>query len=370
MHAIIAHNRSIAQVLRYHQQKVNLGTAENIAAENFISGRESLTLAEAQYHFDRLSCGNERIKKNVLHVFLSFDERERIDNTKMAAVAGDYLEGMGFQEQPWLAYRHFDTPTPHAHLVTSTVREDGIRLGITKRDLHYSRELTHSLEESYGLNKSDRQTLLLEENRNGWGKVQYGEKPLYPSMNRVLEDVIPNYGYTSLAELNALLSLYNLRAEQSSRHVEAGGSNGLYYRPLTNDGKTLDVSINASVFPSKPTLAHLEDRFAVNQITREPARSHLATAIDWCLTGSPLSLSAFREAMGYEGVSVVYRQAAGGDLQNCWFIDHSSRSVFEGATLGEAYSPQQVAARCISEEAYRQQQTEGQNQTHRQSLHV
>jgi len=369
MHAIIAHNRSIAQVLRYHQQKVNLGTAENIAAENFINGRESLTLAEAQYHFDRLSSRNERVTKNVLHVFLSFDEHEWIDNTKMAAVACDYLEGMGFQEQPWLAYRHYDSLIPHAHLVTGNVREDGIKLDITKRDLRYSRELTHALEDSYGLNKSNRQSLLLEENRNGWEKVQYGEKPLYPSMNRVLEDVIPNYAYTSLDELNALLGLHNLRADRSVRHGEAG-SNGLYYRALSTDGTPLNVSINASVFPSKPTLAHLEDRFAVNQITREPARSHLATAIDWCLTGSPLSLSAFREAMGYEGVSVVYRHAAGGDLQNCWFIDHNSRSVFEGAALGEAYSPQQLAARCISEEAYRRQQAEGQSQTHRQFLHL
>jgi len=370
MHAIIALNAGIRQVLRYHQQKLIAGHAETIAAENFIHGRENLALSEAQYHFDRLSSLNRRVTKNVLHIFLSFDERERIDNGKMAAVASDYLEGMGFQEQPWLAYRHYDSVIPHAHLVTSTVREDGIRLEMKKHDLHYSRELTHALEDSYGLNKSHRQTLLLEDQHTGWEKVQYGEKPLYPSMNRVLEDVIPNYAYSSLDELNAVLSLHNLRADQSTRHGEGAG-NGLFYRPLSTDGTPLNVSINASVFPSKPTWVHLEDRFAANQLTREPARSRLATAIDWCLTGSPLSLSAFKEAMSYEGVSVVYRQAAdGSELQNCLFIDHNSRCVFEGAALGEAYSPQQLAGRCISEEAYRQQQTEVQSQTHRQSLHL
>src|SRR5258708_25028222 len=124
MHAIIRYNKSISQVLRYHEQKIAMGNGQNIAAENFVNPREKLTLAEAQYHFERLSSRNERVAKNVLHVFLSFDQHEHIDNEKMAFVAADYLEGMRFGDQPWLAYRHYDSLIPHAHLVTTNVRED------------------------------------------------------------------------------------------------------------------------------------------------------------------------------------------------------------------------------------------------------
>lgn len=370
MHAIIRFNRSIARVLKYHQQKVNLGSGENIAAENFVLDREKLTLAEAQYQFDLLHSRNDRVARNVLHVFLSFDEHEKIDNGKMAAVAEDYLEGMGFQQQPWLAYRHYDSLIPHAHLVSSTVREDGVKLKIEMRDLYHSRDLTHALEESYGLNKGNRQSLLLDENRHGWDKIEYGEKPLYPSINRVLEEVVPNYAYTSLDELNAVLSLHNLRAGQPVRHADTGGHNGLYYRALTDEGVPLKSKFDASIFPSKPTLANLEDRFAANQLTREPARSHLATAIDWCLTGTPLSVSALKEALAYEGISVVTRQDAAGQWQNCWFVDHNSRTVFESAELGENYSAANLAIRCIPEETYRRQQAGLEQQSHRRSLHL
>lgn len=376
MHAIIRYNQHMPRVLWYHDHKVRLGKAENIVAENFIKDHNTLTPAEAQYHFQRLTARNPEVRKNVVHIFLCFDQYEHIDNGKMANVAADYLAGMRFGEQPWLAYRHYDSLIPHAHLVSTNIREDGTWQKIHLRDLYYSRELTHSLEERYGLNKSQRAGLIQEDALGAIEQIRYGEKPLFPAMKKVLEEVVPHYAYTSLDEFNAVLSLHNMRAgfpertglpEKGQENADRGG---LYYRPVMADGDPGNTYIKAVAFPSRPTLPALEARFGNNRLSREPSRSQLTTAVDWCLIGSPLSLSAFKEAMSFEGISVVFGHSPEGVLQNCWFVDHNTRAVFEGAALGENYSAQNLAARCIPEDAYRQQQAEQQTQTHRQSLHL
>ena len=52
-------------------------------------------------------------------------------------------------------------------------------------------------------------------------RVNYGKAPTKRAIVNVLDSVIPNYKYASLAELNAILKLYNLVADRGQR----GGNN-------------------------------------------------------------------------------------------------------------------------------------------------
>ncbi|HEY4334669.1 MAG TPA: relaxase/mobilization nuclease domain-containing protein [Puia sp.] len=365
MHASIIHSQNTTRVLQYHQQKVGAGKGEFIAAGNFVKDLENLSLPEMQYHFDRLTSRNEKMWKPVFHTFLRFDQHEDITNEKMALVAQDYLEGMHFGDQPWLVCRHYDSLIPHAHLVSTNVREDGTKLKLHLRDLYYSRELTHSLEDKYGLHQTG-PTL----DTGDMDRLQYGEKPLYSSMTRILDTVIPSYAYTSLDEFNAVLSCYDMQVTRGRETSDSYKHGGLSYLPVKEGFPDTDKAVQAHTLKNRPTLHNLETHFAANEAAREPARMHLATAIDWCLAGAPISLGAFKEAMQYEGISVVCKHSGSGGLENCWFVDHNAHAVFEGAALGENYSAQNLAARCMPEEQYRQQQSAQLHETTRQHLHL
>jgi len=370
MHASIIKSQDIGQVLQYHAQKVRQGAAELIGGGNFIKNSEDLSLTELQYHFDRLNVRNDRMYKKVFHPVIHFDQHENIDNQTMALVAHDYLNGMKFGDQPWLAYRHYDSLIPHVHLISSNVLENGKKLNLSLKDWYHSRDLTHELEEKYSLHSAQRERAYEERVSQQPEKLIYGHQPLYTSMNNILEAVVPNYAYTSLDELNAVLAGYNLFALRGPEGSARYQNGGLLYVPVQNGKPNSDLGIKSSDFPSKPTVKNLEERFIANEPRRESSRAHLATAIDWCLFGTPLSLGAFKEAMEFEGIGVVCRHSSDGALQNCWFVDHNSRAVFEGSALGENYGAQALATRCIPEETYRQQQAETQNQTHRHSLHL
>jgi len=356
MHAVVAYNTSITRVLGYHQQKVEQGRAECIQSNNFIRDANELDQKEKEYHFQRLNQKNDRVMKNTPHVFLRFSPEETVGNETMGQVAKEWLEGMGFGEQPYLVYRHYDSAVPHAHLVTTNVDEEGNKIAITRAGLFYSRQLTHQLEEKYGLQQGHSMEPGKEEAESIVEPVRHGEEALSPAMNKVLEHVLPNYAYTSMDELNAVLGLYQMRAVQPKEDLHSRGQPGLYFQPLREDGQVINAFVTASTLLSQPTAAQLEERFVANLTKRASGRDQMTTAIDWSLFGTQLSAESFKEAMGYEGVSVVYRHNLQGAVQNVWFVDHNARTVFEGSTLGENYSAGGLSRRLISEEQYRQQQ--------------
>ena len=65
-------------------------------------------------------------------------------------------------------------------------------------------------------------------------------------------------------------------------------------------------------------------------------------------------------ALEADQISTVLKKARNGDPGNIWYIDHMTRTVFEGQALGARYSAGGIAQRCISNEAYQARQTQRQ----------
>ncbi len=361
MHAVAAHNSNIHSVLDYHDEKLQDSRAQYIYGANFIRDPDRLNRQEKLYHFQRLMTLNPKIRRNVLHFVLRFGWREQVSNETMAQVAREYMERMGLGKQPYLVYRHFDTPVPHAHIVSTNVGPDGKRIGFTKADLRKSRELTRDLETKYSL-QPDSIAMAARTDRQRTEKVRYGQMPLYPSMSAVLDAVIPNYQYTNLGELNAVLATYNMRASRGSERSVTRQKNGLHYLSLNDNGRPTGAYIPSSAFRIRPTWKDLQSRFSVNAALREPNRRRVATAIDFALAGRQLGFMALQQALARDKIAIVFERDPSGALQKLWYIDHHTRSVFGDKALGDKYLAAAIRERTISEETYRQRLTLNQTQ--------
>jgi len=191
-------------------------------------------------------------------------------------------------------------------------------------------------------------------------KVEYGKMALVPAFSRVLEAVVDDYKYTSLAEFNAVLGLYNVKAVPVKENESLHQHQGLLYQVAEGDvGKGIRY-ITASSFEKKPTLKNLEKKFDLNRTEprRDKNRQRVTVAIDWTLGKPGLTPSAFKQAMEKEWVSVVFQQDKEGTLQNIAFVDHQTRSVFDGAVLGGRYTAGAMRERCIPELEPKQQLTQ------------
>ena len=352
MHAKISFGARIGRVLYYHELKMKKGQAECLAAENFLKEARDLTLADKLYQFNRMNLPNERARNLVFQVFMTFGKDAPLSNELMAAVSKDYLQAVGFGEQPWLIYRHNDTPHPHAHLVSTTIGPDGRSIQLGKKDFYESRELTHALEKKYGLSQVTWEEEYIQKSRLRLGRIKEGEGSLYPSMKLILDKVLPEYRYTSLEELNALLGLYNVQACRGREDSEGFSNRGLYYRVLDDDGRPTGHYFRAGAFDNHPGIGYLETRFAAGQVEKLEHRRRLTGIIDYTLLGEGLSRQAFDRALAGERISVVRDDRRGGS--DIWYVDHVTKEVYGGNRLGAGYTAAEICQRCVPEERYQE----------------
>lgn len=366
MYASIGFNPSIKAVLDYHEEKVSQQVAECIAAENFIKDGAKLSYEDKLYPFQLRATYSDAVKKKVFHTTIKFGATEDISNATAAAIGREYMQEMGFGNQPYLIYRHRDAAREHVHLVSSTIDREGKWIRISKSALLHSQALTERLARKWGLQTGYPE--MADNIPQALGKMQHGLGILYPVMNRILEEVIPQYKYTDLPELNAVLRLHQMEASRGKEHTLTYRSKGLHYHPLKADGERAYEYLPARRFPIRPTLANLEKRFAENQSLRASHRESLTALIDYTLAGKGLSLEALKQALAKRKVSLVGSEDSASGRQ-IWFVDHHSKAVFEGAALGKDYAFAALQKRLISEEVYQQrQETQQQTQHYRHSL--
>jgi hypothetical protein len=158
------------------------------------------------------------------------------------------------------------------------------------------------------------------------------------SIANVVSHVLNQYKFTSLPELNAVLTLYHVTADQGGKESRTFKNHGLYYRLLDEKGNKIGVPIKASSIYFKPTLKYLEEKFTQNESLRLPYKSKLKTAIDWTLSKRPANMVDFVFELKKEKITTVIRQNEQGFIYGISFIDHRNKTVFNGSYLGKQYS--------------------------------
>ena len=261
------------------------------------------------------------------------------------------MEGIGFCDQPYLVYRHHDSAHPHFHTVSTYIRPDGSPINIDKAVLHRSHELCRQLEQEFSLMPRHRTGRDEEEKFkvDHAQRVVHGEKPLKHAIRDVLYTVIDHYKYTNLAELNAALQLYGVKADRGRESSQVYQNRGLLYHAIDKEGRQVGKSIKASYFLLKPTLDNLEEKFALHSSQQKEQQQRMTTAIDWTLAGQAPDWQGFKDNLESEGISVVVQTDKEG-RGSLFFIDHEDKCVYSGDSLGADYRLEAIQERCAQEQ--------------------
>ena len=351
MVARINTSKSISKALNYNEQKVQLGKAELLIASGFIKDSDQLNFYDKITHFERHISLNERATTNTLHLSLNFDPADKLTNEKMKEIAETYMEKIGFGNQPFLVYRHQDAGHPHLHIVSTNIEKDGKRISMHNLGRGLSEKSRKSIEIDFNLTKaSDKKialsTKLLPVNTQ---RVHYGKSAIKQAISNVLTSVINQYKYTSLSQLNAVLKLYNVKADRGSEDSRMYQKKGLTYRVLDEAGRPIGTPIKASAFHMKPTLPYLEKMFIQNVPLKSPLVKRIKTSIDWVLKSPTKGMDAFVSALEKEQISAVLWKGKADVLYGITYIDHKTKSVFNGSELGKEYSAKAIMEKCHPE---------------------
>ncbi|UUW08652.1 relaxase/mobilization nuclease domain-containing protein [Flavobacterium plurextorum] len=349
MVAVINTGHSIRGVFMYNENKVSLGKAMCIGEANYPADLEKMSESFKLGVFLKQLQLNENVKRNAVHISLNFDRSDTdLSKEKQMQIASAYMDKIGFGSQPYLVYQHFDAGHPHMHIASINIRADGSRIDMYNIGRNQSETARKELELSFNLVQADSRKKLQTSviNTVDIEKIKYGAIDSKRAVGSILNAVIPHYKYTTLGELNAVLNLYNVRAERGKENSKMFQNKGLVYQILDENKKPVGVPIKASSFYSKPTLSQLEINFSAAKMSRVINMKRTRNTVDLLLLKYPaITLSELETRLINQGINAVIRKNDKGFIYGITYVDHTVKCVFNGSSLGPSYAAQGLLMR-------------------------
>src|SRR5260370_23895486 len=213
------------------------------------------------------------------------------------------MEKIGFGNQPFLVYEHFDAAHQHVHLVTTNIQKNAKRIDLHNIGRNQSEQARKSIESLFNLVKAESKIKTAADFLEPIDirKAVYGKSETKKSISNILNATVRTYKYTSLPELNAVLRQFNIAADRGKEATLIYDKKGLRYGLLDEKGKQIGVPIKASSIYGNPTLPYLEKQFKLHERLRQPHRERLKKCIDKSFTGKKSTTrAAFEKALMVE----------------------------------------------------------------------
>lgn len=185
-------------------------------------------------------------KNRYAHISLNLPPGEHLDNDTFLKISDEYMENMGYGQQPYVVVRHTDTKHEHVHIVTTNVKEDGKVLGIFNSHRR-SMATRQYLEKKYGLSpapttKQKRQLPIYR-----LPELQFGmdaDKGTKYYLQDVLNGINQKYKVRSFDELARLVKPYHIEVKQTKSEagrigVKYGLNNQKNYRTRFINGSSV-----------------------------------------------------------------------------------------------------------------------------------
>lgn len=337
MVAKISFGNSLYGALAYNGEKINKEQGMLLATNKIFddcSGKTSI--ANAMRDFERYLSPHIRTEKPVVHISLNPHPDDVLTDMEMENIAREYLERMGYGNQPYMVYKHEDIDRHHMHVVTIRVDENGKCLD-SRYNYHRSKAITRDLEEKYSLHKADRKQ---RQSDNPLRKVDVNRGDVKKQVANTVKSLCATYKFQSLGEYRALLSLYNISLEEARGEIGGREYHGFVYSATDAQGGKVGNPFKASKIDKSVVVEAIEKRFAYSAKAFKEDRklSEMTKHSIEAVLKQTHHKDKFTELMKAKGIDVVFRHTADGSIYGATFIDHRTKSVFNGSRLGKELS--------------------------------
>ena len=338
MVAKISIGSSLYGALCYNGEKVNKENGRILGSNKIIipvDGKADIGQMADNFRLFMPKMG--KTKKPVLHISLNPHPDDRLSDQDFEILAREYLDKLGFGDQPFVIYKHEDIDRHHIHIVTVNVNEEGKRLN---QDFLYrrSKKITTELEEKYHLHKAQREKIspdipITKIDPNGDIKRQVANTVKMVGMR---------YKFQTMGEYNAVLSLYNIRCEQTDGRVNGREYHGLVYFATDDNGNTIATPLKASRLGKFASRTAIDGRFerAKEKIDVAPTKRKVADALSHS-SGKDDFITKLKE----RNIDVVFRYTDEGRIYGVTFVDHDTMTALNGSRLGKEFSANALNAR-------------------------
>lgn len=342
MVAKINYGSSLFGALAYNGEKVNEGVAKILETNKVFSPADGThDISACMQDFMAYMPSHVLTKKPVIHISLNPHPDDSLTDEQFSAIAWEYIEKMGYANQPFIVYKHEDIDRHHLHIVTLAVDERGKKIN-DGNNFYTSTRILKELEQKYGLipaqMRKEKEVFRLQ-------KVCYGDgENLKKQLASVIRPAAKFYHCPSFKEYRALLSTYNICVEEVKGEIRGKTYMGLLYFATDDKGNKVGKVFKSSLFGKSVGYEALQNRFKASK--EKLKEKHLAPKTKAIVAGA-LKRSATREDFSgnlhRRGIDVIFRENEEGRLYGVTFIDHNNGCVVNGSRLGKELSANAVA---------------------------
>ncbi len=263
-------------VLEYNSKKGSLLGVENI------NGSSDSAIYSTIQAYNNL---NDRVEKKNFHVSLNFPKEENVDDNKLLNIGKEYMSKLGYADQPFVIYRHYDRSHPHIHIVSSRINEKGLKVK-DSNEFYRSKTLCEDLEIKHNLikakgRKESNYTHKIDELINLTTLyVEKGRGEAVNLLENVFQHIYGNDNIQNKEDLRSSLKLFNVGYDE----LDINGKQYIsYYFFKNNYSKDQEERIGKRLKPSllynNPNIQSIDKLFKSNQIAQKKSKKILKRSI-------------------------------------------------------------------------------------------
>ena len=316
MIAKISSTENLGGALGYNFKKVGKGEASILlAAELYQNNDGNYTMEDVLADMEALIPKKSRTKKTVFHCSLNPHPDDKISDEQLVQVAREYMEALGYGNQPYIVFKHSDIAREHIHIVSLRVDSRGRKIN-DKFEKRRSKKITDSLEKKYNLIPSSK---VSEKVETAMPKVDIGKENIKEQVVSALRMVLKHYHFCSLGELNAILSAYNLAVEEVKTEFRGKKYDGLVYIPTDDKGGKVSTPINASDIGRGVGYTAVQNRMQKSKQAIKPLVPTIRGKVLQTMRTSPQTEEELRQRLEEQGLRAVIRKNGNGRIYGITF---------------------------------------------------
>ena len=342
MIAKISSSENLAGALGYNFKKVVSGGASVLLAEGLYANPEGgYTMEEVLSDMQAAIPKKCRTKNVVFHCSLNPHPDEKLSDEQLTQIAQEYMQALGYGEQPYIVFKHNDIEREHIHIVSLRVNSAGEKIN-DKFENRRSKRITDLLERKYGLIPS---TPSKEQKTNAPASQEH--LPLdniRSEMAQTLRGVLTHYHFCSLGEFKAILGAYQLTAEEVKNTYRGREYNGLVYAPTDEAGNKLCPPLPASKIGRGVGYTALQSKMRQSKQRIKPFLPEIRQRVLAVMRTSPQTEEELLASLNKSGLRCLIRKSEGGRIYGITFIDDNLGIALNGSRLGKGYAANRFEA--------------------------
>ena len=335
MIAKISATENLGGALGYNFKKVEKGEANILlAAELYQSKEGRYTMEDVLADMEALIPKNCRTKKMVFHCSLNPHPDEKLSDEQLTQIAKEYMEALGYGNQPYIVFKHNDIAREHIHIVSLRIDGEGKKIN-DKFEKRRSKQITDALERKFGLIPSSK---VIDKAMKETPKIDTTKGNIKEQVASTLRMVLKHYKFCSLGELNAILSRYHLAVEEVKTEFRGKKYDGLVYVPTDDKGDKVSTPIHASDIGRGVGYTAVQNRMQKSKQNVKPLIPTVRNKVLQTMRTSPNTEKELRQRLEEQGLRVVIRKNESGRIYGITFIDDEQGVALNGSRLGKGYA--------------------------------